>query len=151
MCSIMGYCGKGCDPQAFTDALEKTHSRGPDAARVLDTGNGYLGFNRLSIMGLTKEGMQPFITVQKNTILTEPEGNALIINNPSDNWDTALVCNGEIYGFRVLKKELEEKGYHFISDSDCEILPALYREYGTDMFAKLDAEYALILFDRSKN
>ena len=40
-----------------------------------------------------------------------------------------LVCNGEIYGFRPLKEDLEKKkGYSFISGSDCEILPALYRE-----------------------
>ena len=58
-----------------------------------------------------------------------------------------LVCNGELYGFRKLKKELEEKGYTFKSDSDCELLLPLYKEYGTDMFGMLDAEYALILFD----
>ena len=46
-----------------------------------------------------------------------------------------------------MKKELEEKGYTFKSDSDCEILLPLYKEYGTDMFGMLDAEYALILFD----
>lgn len=45
------------------------------------------------------------------------------------------------------EKKLEEKGYTFKSDSDCEILLPLYKEYGTDMFGMLDAEYALILFD----
>lgn len=58
-----------------------------------------------------------------------------------------LVCNGEIYGFRPIKKNLETKGYVFQSDSDCEILLPLYREYGADMFAMLDAEFALILYD----
>ena len=43
--------------------------------------------------------------------------------------------------------DLLEKGYSFISDSDCEILPALYKEYGTRMFRMLDAEYALIFYD----
>ncbi len=54
-----------------------------------------------------------------------------------------MVCNGEIYGFRALKRQLEEKGYSFHSGSDCEILLPLYREYGLEMFARLDAEFAL--------
>lgn len=59
-----------------------------------------------------------------------------------------VVCNGEIYGFEKIKKELEEKyGYTFKSGSDCEILLPMYREYGTEMFGMLDAEYALIIYD----
>ena len=58
-----------------------------------------------------------------------------------------LVCNGEIYGFRSLKRKLEEKGYVFRSDSDCEILLPLYAEYGLGMFRMLDAEFALVLYD----
>ena len=61
----------------------------------------------------------------------------------------AVVCNGELYGFRPVKKALEDKGYVFHSGSDCEILLPLYEEYGTDMFAMLDAEFALILYDGS--
>jgi len=63
----------------------------------------------------------------------------------------ASICNGEIYGFRALKKELITKGHKFISDSDCEVLLPMYYEYGLDMFAKLDAEYALIIYDGKKN
>ena len=106
--------------------MARTVSRGPDDARIVDTGHGLLGFQRLSIMGLTGEGMQPFSL----------HGNA-------------VVCNGELYGFRPVKKALEDKGYVFHSGSDCEILLPLYEEYGTDMFAMLDAEFALILYDGS--
>ena len=45
------------------------------------------------------------------------------------------------------KKELIQKGYRFKSGSDCEILLPLYREYGTEMFAMLDAEFACIIYD----
>ena len=147
MCSILGFCGKDGDFNDINNALRKTHSRGPDASRVVWTGNGWLGFNRLSIMGLTEEGMQPFaygnhsscsfsnMKISENQYQAPPESELL------------LVCNGEIYGFRSLKEELIQKGYHFLSDSDCEILPALYRECGTEMFKMLDAEYALILYD----
>ena len=124
MCSIMGYCSPSADHDLFKEGFDRTISRGPDDSRIVDTGFGLLGFHRLAIMGLTGEGMQPFSLCGHT-----------------------LVCNGEIYGFRKMKKELEEKGYTFKSDSDCEILLPLYKEYGTDMFGMLDAEYALILFD----
>ena len=123
----MGYCGPGADYERFMEGFEKTISRGPDDSRVVDTGNGYLGFHRLAIMGLTPSGMQPFRL-----------GNSYV------------VCNGEIYGFEKLKKELSDK-YTFESDSDCEVLLPLYREYGTGMFAMLDAEFACILYDGETN
>ena len=127
MCSIMGYCGSGATFASFSKAFDKTISRGPDDTRIIDTGKGLLGFHRLAIMGLTPSGMQPF----------ELDG-------------SYVVCNGEIYGFQKIKNELIEKGYSFSSDSDCEILLPMYKEYGTDMFRMLDAEYALIIYDGEK-
>lgn len=127
MCSIMGYCTASADAAAFEAGFARTKTRGPDDSRIVDTGCGLMGFHRLSIMGLHPEGMQPFAL----------DG-------------SYLVCNGEIYGFEALKRELSEK-YTFVSGSDCEILLPLYREYGTDMFSMLDAEFALILYDKSKN
>lgn len=124
MCSIMGYCGSGVALRLFKQGFEKTISRGPDDSKIIDTGKGLLGFHRLAIMGLHPEGMQPF----------EMEG-------------SYVVCNGEIYGFEGIKEELLQKGYSFVSDSDCEILLPLYREYGVKMFSMLDAEFALILYD----
>ena len=123
MCSIMGYCGSGVTFDVFKQHFDATKSRGPDDTRIVDTGRGLLGFHRLAIMGLHPEGMQPF----------ELHG-------------SYLVCNGEIYGFDRFKAELS-KTHHFISESDCEVLLPLYEKYGTDMFAMLDAEFALILFD----
>jgi asparagine synthase (glutamine-hydrolysing) len=120
----MGYCGTALAEEAFKDGFEKTVSRGPDMSRVYAVEGGLLGFHRLAIMGLDQSGMQPFAM----------DGNY-------------VVCNGELYGFRTLKEELEGKGYRFVSDSDCELLLPLYREYGTDMFGMLDAEYALIIYD----
>ena len=126
MCSIMGYCGAGADFDKFREGFDRTVSRGPDDSRIIDTGNGLLGFHRLAIMGLTPSGMQPF------------------------RLDSSyVVCNGEIYGFEKIREELSDR-YTFESDSDCEILLPLYKEYGTDMFAMLDAEFALILYDGEK-
>ena len=124
MCSIMAYCGEGCDIDEFMINLNRCHSRGPDDERVIDFHDGVLGFLRLSIMGLTPEGMQPFVL----------DG-------------SAVICNGELYGFEHEKRDLIRKGYKFKSGSDCEIILPMYYEYGTDMFAKLDAEFACVIYD----
>ena len=145
MCSIMGYCGRGGEYSKILKALRRTNSRGPDDSRVVNTGNGWLGFNRLSIMGITANGMQPFAYGNQRTIAfpdLEDPGSGL--DAPEES-EIILVCNGEVYGVRKLKEALIGKGYSFISGSDCEILPALYEEYGTEMFRMLDAEFAMIL------
>ncbi len=123
MCTIMGTTGKKVSLEKFSEHFEATITRGPDMTRIEDFGSCRLGFQRLAIMDLSEEGMQPF-TLGKS----------------------AVVCNGEIYGWRVLRKKLQGK-YTFQSDSDCEILLPLYAEYGTEMFAMLDSEFALLLYD----
>ena len=123
MCSIIGYIGANLSEEVRS-YFERTVSRGPDMTRILNLGNGFLGFHRLAIMGLNESGMQPFSA-----------------------FGNSVVCNGELYGFRLLKKKLEGKGYTFQSESDCELLLPLYREYGSDMFRMLDAEFAMILYD----
>ena len=127
MCSIFGYLGESLSIGDIKPFFDRTVSRGPDRQKIIKLDGAILGFERLSIMGLTEEGMQPF----------EYGGNF-------------IVCNGEIYGFRRIKEELIAKGYSFRSDSDCEILLPMYELYGTDMFAKLDAEFACVIYDASK-
>lgn len=124
MCSIMVCCGYPADWDVFLEGFQQTLSRGPDESRIIDTGSGLMAFHRLSIMGLTPSGMQPF----------ELNG----------SW---VVCNGELYGFHSMRTMLEEKGYEFQSDSDCEILLPLYREFGTNLFSMLDAEFACVIYD----
>ncbi len=133
MCSIFGYTGGTLALETLKEGFDETISRGPDMSRIMETGKGLLGFHRLAIMGLTTEGMQPFTRQNK-------EGTT-----------DYCVCNGEIYGFRAIKNDLIAKGYRFKSDSDCEILLPLWYEYGLDMFAMLDAEYATIIFDSTQN
>ena len=124
MCSIIGFTSPTLPPETFRPFFDRTVSRGPDMTRVEKAGDGWLGFHRLAIMGLHEEGMQPF------------------------HLDRDMcVCNGELYLFRPLKKELEDEGWCFRSGSDCEIILPLYRKYGTEMFSKLDAEFAMILYD----
>ena len=105
----------------------RTVSRGPDMSRVERAGSGLLCFHRLAIMGVEESGMQPFRL-----------------------GGDMCVCNGELYGFRPLKEALKAK-YQFKSGSDCEIILPLYREYGVKMFAMLDAEFAMIIYDGDRD
>ncbi len=127
MCAIMGFTSQTLSEEEIKEYFDRTQSRGPDMSRIEKAGPGFLCFHRLAIMGLHEEGMQPF----------HLDGDM-------------CVCNGELYLFRPLKAELA-KEYDFVSDSDCEIILPLYHKYGLDMFAMLDAEFAMILYDSRKN
>lgn len=127
MCSIIGL-SKCDDFEKIKKSFEKSNSRGPDGTSYYNANSALLGFKRLAIMGLNEFGMQPF-----------------------SYDDKVLVCNGEIYGFRDIKIELLKKGYSFKSDSDCEIILPLFKEFGFEMFSKLDAEFALIIYDKKED
>ena len=128
MCSIMGFTKRTLEEEELRKYFDRTLSRGPDMSRIEPAGEGCLCFHRLAIMGLHEEGMQPFSLGQSK-----------------------CVCNGELYLFRPLKKELEDKGYSFVSGSDCEIILPLYREHGLRMFSELDAEFAMVIYDGEKD
>ncbi len=96
MCSFMVYTKNDIKKEDFLKGFKKIKYRGPDMSR-LEEDKGIWGFHRLAIMGLSESGMQPFCYKENK-----------------------LVCNGEIYGFRKIKKELEKEGYKFTSDSDLE-------------------------------
>lgn len=123
MCGLLVSTDPETDLKAFEKGLATLNDRGPDAQRLELVENCPVGFARLAIMGLHEEGMQPFH-----------------LNG------SVSICNGELYGFRPVKAALSEE-YSFISDSDCEIILPLYEKYGTDMFAILDAEYAMVFYD----
>ena len=81
MCSFMVYTKDVIKKEEFEREFAKIKYRGPDMSKV-DYDAGMWGFHRLAIMGLTESGMQPFYY----------KGNK-------------VVCNGEIYGFRKIKKQ----------------------------------------------
>ena len=127
MCSIFGVTSRRIPVSLLRQCFERTVSRGPDMSRFEEIPGGYLGFHRLAIMGLDEMGMQPFRL-----------------------GGDAVVCNGELYGFRPLRERLMAS-YPIRGQSDCEILLPLYHEYGVEMFKTLDAEFALILYDSASN
>lgn len=103
--------------------LEKLDKRGPDMTRITYTNGKLMLFKRLSIMGLEDNGMQPFFYKEN-----------------------AVICNGEIYNYKELLHSLDK--YTPTSKSDCEVLLPLYDELGVEAFSLLDAEFALVIYDK---
>ena len=122
MCGFM-VSTKKMTRKEFMKGFKKIKHRGPDMERIIDS-IGTFGFQRLSIMGISETGMQPFVKDDK-----------------------ICVCNGEIYGFKKIKEELIKDGVKFKSESDCEVLIPMFEKYGFKMFEKLDAEFALVMHD----
>lgn len=127
MCGFMVYTANDIKVEDFEESFIRISYRGPDFCVIENRERGLWGFHRLSIMGLTKSGNQPF----------ELHGNL-------------VVCNGELYGFKEWREQLKHK-YTFYSDSDCEIILPLYETYGLDFFKQLDAEFALVIYDAKKD
>ena len=85
-----------------------------------------LGFRRLSIVDLSENGHQPML---------------------SDDEKITITFNGEIYNFKKIRKELEDLGYQFKSNSDTEVILKSYEEWASEMFSKLDGMFAISLVD----
>lgn len=88
-----------------------------------------LGFRRLSIVDLSEKGHQPMF---------------------SDDEKITITFNGEIYNFKKIRKELEDLGYQFKSNSDTEVILKSYEEWGTEMFPRFDGMFAIALIDLEK-
>lgn len=126
MCGIAGGFGRpsGAGVNAMLDLLAH---RGPDGRGVYGdpAGRCIIGHNRLAIID-PAGGQQP---------LTDETGGI---------W---VACNGEIYNFRDLRRELSARGHRFRTASDTEVLAHLYEEEGPAMVARLDGMFALALWD----
>ena len=72
-----------------------------------------------------------------------------IAGQPIHNEDETVwaIQNGEIYNFKKLKKELEEKDHKFYSNTDTEVLVHLYEEYGKNFVDHLDGMFACAIWD----
>ena len=135
MCGIAGivdFAGRSIDQgalRAMTDAL--VH-RGPDDAGFYYAGGEALGVSvglghcRLSIIDLSPNGRQPM---------------------SNEAGDVLMVFNGEIYNFRELRDELEEKGHRFRSRTDCEVVIHAYEEYGPACVERINGMFAFALWD----
>ncbi len=130
MCGIAGFTHFQSDVGDLS-TLEKMGNaifhRGPDAGDSFFAQGIALTHRRLSIIDLSEAGIQPM-----------------------HYGDLVIVFNGEIYNYPQLKQQLLELGHAFKSNTDTEILLALYQEYGTDMLAKINGMFAFALWDKKQ-
>ncbi len=131
MCGIFGFClsdpGKplsGNPLRAMGDAIRH---RGPDDEGYLLDGPVGLGMRRLSIIDL-QTGHQP-------------------VRN--EDGSLHVVFNGEIYNYRELARDLEERGHKFYTTSDTEVIVHLYEEFGRECVQRLRGMFAFALWDRN--
>ncbi len=107
---------------------ERIVHRGPDSEGLWLDDQVALGMRRLSIIDL-KTGDQPVFSEDKSVI---------------------VMMNGELYNYREARADLEKRGHKFTTQSDTEILPHLYQEYGDDLVDHLNGMYAFALWDTRK-
>jgi asparagine synthase (glutamine-hydrolysing) len=103
--------------------------RGPDDQGMFVRRGIGLGVRRLSIIDLVS-------------------GNQPVHNEDETIW---VVFNGEIYNYRELRAELERFGHRFYTQSDTEVIPHLYEQFGTEYVHKLRGMFAIALYDQRQN
>ncbi len=132
MCGITGIYNLNNKP-AKEDILrqmtEVLKIRGPDDIGFYLDENLGLGQTRLSIIDLSSAGHQPMANENKTL------------------W---IVFNGEIYNFKEIKKDLEEKGYKFKSNSDTEVILKSYEEWGIESIKKFRGMFSFAIWDNQQ-
>lgn len=106
---------------------KRIRHRGPDWSGVWTHDNAILAHERLAIVDPISGG-QPLV---------------------SPNEQLILAANGEIYNHRELRSQLKEQ-YEFKTESDCEVLLALYQEKGPDFIDELNGIFGFALYDVAK-
>jgi asparagine synthase (glutamine-hydrolysing) len=134
MCGINGIFAYAAgappvDREELLATRECMRARGPDAADAWFSADGRvgLGHRRLAIIDLSPGGAQPM-----------------------RRGELALIFNGEIYNYRELRAALEARGRTFTSESDTEVLLALYEERQEAMLGELRGMFALALWDGAR-
>ena len=118
--------------EALRSMLAALKHRGPDGEDVFtcSTGAAYLAHTRLSIIDLSDSGRQPMHSLDGRY---------------------TIVFNGEIYNYQLLREGLIAKGYRFQSQSDTEVIIALYQEYGPNCVSMLRGMFAFLIWDSRAN
>jgi len=133
MCGINGFFNYSkisiSEQENLIERMNKAIShRGPDDCGIWSNpaSNVYLGHQRLSILDLSERGHQPMVS---------PKG-------------TAIVYNGEIYNFKILRKELISQP--FFSETDTEVLLYIYEKFGHNCLDRVNGMFAFALWDEAK-
>lgn len=127
MCGIYGFVNtpqKG--EQVRSNMQDAILHRGPDSQEYFTNREACIGFNRLSIIDLDNRAMQPMFSSDGKVVLT---------------------FNGEIYNYRALRKDLQDRGIDFKSTGDAEVLLQTYLTYGLEeTLDKINGMYAIAIY-----
>jgi asparagine synthase (glutamine-hydrolysing) len=130
MCGILGYVDLNRAGRVEEHVLHEMANalihRGPDSRGYFVEPNVGMGTRRLRIIDL-ETGDQPLFNEDRSLVLS---------------------CNGEIFNYRELRGELEKKGHNFRTKTDVEVLVHMYEENGVGFLNKLNAQFALAIYDR---
>jgi asparagine synthase (glutamine-hydrolysing) len=130
VCGILGHFSTSAAPpdvQLWQRLVHLIAHRGPDDSTFWHDRRFAFGHRRLSIIELSSAGRQPMAT---------------------DDGELVVTFNGEIYNYIELREELSARGHRFKSRSDTEVLLHGYRQWGTELPAKLRGMFAFALADR---
>ena len=136
MCGISGAYNYSSKPENIVAIINKInkiqHLRGPDDKGLWKSNCKKLcfGHTRLSIIDLTKNANQPFVSTDQNYVIT---------------------FNGEIYNYKSLKNELLKNNIFFKSNSDTEVILEAYKFWGIKFLEKLRGMFAFVIWDNKKN
>jgi len=131
MCGIAGWVKlERSDPSPNSESVLQLMCasivhRGPDSEGLWIDDQAALGMRRLSIIDL-KTGDQPVFSCDRSVV---------------------VMMNGELYNYREVRADLEKRGHKFVTQTDTEILPHLYEEYGETLIDHLNGMYAFALWD----
>jgi asparagine synthase (glutamine-hydrolysing) len=128
VCGIVGIVNqaqRAVDESLISRMCDAIKHRGPDDDGFYVNGSVGLGMRRLSIIDV-KGGQQP------------------IHNQDRTAW---IVFNGEIYNYRELRRDLEELGHRFYTNSDTEAIVHAYDQYGADCPKYLRGMFAFAIWD----
>ncbi len=129
MCGICGQYNfirnEPVEPGTIRRMTDSISHRGPDDEGYFFAGPLGFGFRRLSIIDLAG-GHQPMSDVEETV------------------W---IIFNGEIYNFKELRAELEQRGHHFRTRSDTEVIIHGYKEWGTEVLNHLNGMFGLAIWD----
>ncbi|MDP9113232.1 MAG: asparagine synthase (glutamine-hydrolyzing) [Acidobacteriota bacterium] len=130
MCGIAGFTHSNGhrEPERIWEITRSLIHRGPDRQDVWESANVSLGAVRLKIIDL-QHGDQPMV---------------------SDDGDTVLVFNGEIYNHAELRRELEGLGHRFNSRCDTEVVLRAFLEWDVRSFARLRGMFGAALWSESR-
>lgn len=132
MCGIAGIisCTKQLGSSHLKQMTDALAHRGPDGEGLwTDEQEGvFLGHRRLSIIDLSSRGHQPMHYLDRYII----------------------IHNGEIYNYLELKSSLETKGYHFLSQTDTEVIAAAFDHWGKSLPEHLEGMFAFAIWDQKE-